>query len=60
MNFTVHIYDTISNMWWCSPGLGYTPNIEKAYPWPRQTAESIVGACEYLEIREIIPEEIVI
>lgn len=60
MSDTVHIYDTISNMWWCSPGLGYTPDIEKAFHWPRQTAESIAGASEYLEIREIAPEDILI
>lgn len=60
MSDVVHIYDTESNKWWCSPGLGDTSKIEEAFPWRRETAEGIVGSIGWLEIHEIKPEEILV
>lgn len=60
MSGGVHIYDTASHKWWRSPGLGYTSEIGEAFPWKRETAELIVSGHDWLEIREIRPEDILI
>lgn len=60
MSDFVHLYDTQANQWWRASGQGYTPDPEEAYPWERVVAEPIVEMCEWLEIREIEPEDILI